>query len=48
MIFAIKVAGMQSLPAPHMVAEMGLMIDALPHALVLSDKLLVAVQRADD
>jgi hypothetical protein len=33
--------GIRSLPAHHLVAEMGLTIKALPHTLVLSDKLLV-------
>ncbi len=32
--------GIRSLPAPHLVAEMGLTINALPHTFVLSDKLL--------
>jgi len=34
------VVGIRSLPAPHLVAEMGLTINALPHTFVLSDKLL--------
>ncbi len=35
-----RVVGIQSLPAPHLVAEMGLTINTLPHTFVLSDKLL--------
>jgi transposase len=35
-----RVAVTRSLPAPHMVAEMGLPINTLPHTFVLSDKLL--------
>jgi hypothetical protein len=34
------VVGIRSLPTPHLVAEMGLTINALPHTFVLSDKLL--------
>ena len=34
------VVGIRSLPAPHLVAEMGLTINALPPTFVLSDKLL--------
>ena len=38
--------GIRSLSAPHLVAEMGLTINALPHTFVLSDKLLgVALQK---
>ena len=32
--------GRRSLPEPHLVAEMGMTINALPHTFVLSDKLL--------
>jgi hypothetical protein len=35
-----RVVGIRSLPAPHLAAEMGLTINALPHTFVLSDKLL--------
>jgi hypothetical protein len=35
-----RVAIMRSLRAPHMVAEMGPSIDALPHTFVVSNKLL--------
>jgi hypothetical protein len=36
--------GIRSLPAPHLVAEMGLTINALPHTFVLSDKLLAVLK----
>ena len=35
-----RMVGIRSLPTPHLVAEMGLTINALPHTFVLSDKLL--------
>ena len=35
-----RVVGIRILPTPHLGAEMGLTIKALPHTFVLSDKLL--------
>jgi len=35
-----RVVGIRSVPAPHMVTETGLMINAMPHSLFLSDRLL--------